>query len=313
MTDEDKAKRLYNIAVEFGYIDKSWSFEKLCAFVKEDTSIRVSLDRRLLGILALQVIDPFILNGLLDNPEGSTVRKFSLRKLVRSILVFLGLDKKSKPAESRNRVKEVSDSSASTFKLGHTPSASESTSPLEKPAVLPKVSSQHDLYRTTRQATFSTGQTEDQHPAPTQKEQSTSSTRKTQDQPVSRLMTSTIQTKKYLFLVVNRSQFTNKFPGVPFTLLAEEAKGFYNLPWFLLPGQGDETLNRIKSLVDNSISEGRVVLYVEPDDMSHFRKESPGSEKREAFQSLAGKTIVVLGVVASKQLDGLGLPFFAIN
>jgi hypothetical protein len=368
VTDEDKAKKLYEIGVEFGYIDKSvLSFEQLCGLAEADTSITISLDRRILGILALEVIDPFILNGLLENNrENFSLRSFSFAKLWRSFLALLGLAEKSKPTQPMNRSQKIAlGSPDNAYKYGSDlcPSRPESLSVSEKQMSCREDPSLPQNIRITsgqqatgnRQPSPFKGQTQVHQPVHTPKEpppppegpshqdqrctreqalQTKEETRVSfqAERPSSLPLPCTankqspstetgespiIQAKKYLFLAVNYTQFSNKFPSVvsqsSFRLSAEETKRLYNLPLFLLPSQGDETLNRIKSAMDNSISEGRVVLYVEPDNMIHFRKESPGSEKRDAFQTLAGKTISVLGVVASKHLDGLGLPFFAIN
>jgi hypothetical protein len=412
VTDEDKAKKLYEIGVEFGYIDKSVSFEKLRELAA-DTSITISLDRIILEILALEAIDTFIPKGLENNREDLILRKFSLYKLWRSFLEFLGLAEESKPTQPMARSQETGSDKIESYSerslhqdqrptsgqefqtkketqsspLVHThkepappseipprppnvqPSPSKGQTPGYPPAT-PKepvhpskvpspqdtrstsgqdsqteeetqssplvthkeltppseVSSPQDQPPTSRQPPPSKGETPGSPPATPKKTVHPSKVPSPQDTRSTRQFLSTeieaspaIQAKKYLFLAVSNTQFSNKFPSVvsepSFMLSMEETKRLYTLPLFLLPEQGDETLNRIKSVVDKSLSEGRVVLYVEPDkdNMVHFYKESPGSKKREAFQRLAGKTISVLGVVANKQLDGLGLPFFAIN
>jgi hypothetical protein len=354
VTDEDKSKKLYEIGIEFGYIDKSvLSFEKLCALAKVDTSIMVSLDRKILGILALEVIDPCIVKRLLENNrEDLIMRIFSFYKLMRSILEFFGLTGKSEPTQPTDRSQETALRSSVNAKYGSDiePPRQVSPSVPEKKQTSYREGDQN--IRTTGPSP-SKGEIQVQKHAYTQKEQaprpeepSHQDQRPIRDQelrtkerfpvhseglplpptpctaneqsPSAELgKLPTIQAKKYLFLAVNHTQFSNQFPSVVspslFRLSAEEIKRLYNLPLFLLPGQGNETLNRIKSVVDNSILEGRIVLYVEPDNMVHFHKESLGSEKREAFQALAGKTISILGVVPDKQLAGLGLPFFAIN
>jgi hypothetical protein len=91
-----------------------------------------------------------------------------------------------------------------------------------------------------------------------------------------------------------------------------DGKKFYSLPWFLLAGQNNETVNGMKNKWKTKTSSEYAILAVklEAPEMSKLRKESSLSDRREMLAKFTGKTVQVLGTAGQ---DELNMPFYTIG
>jgi hypothetical protein len=125
-----------------------------------------------------------------------------------------------------------------------------------------------------------------------------------------------LTTDAYLLLAVEISKLEKLYPGFieKVAITIDDYKDFYTLPWFLLPTEQKKIINSVKLKVDNvgPESDYALLLMALPvTEINNLRKESPGSEKRKAFEKFEGKTVSVLGTVTLKDLEPFS--FYAIG
>jgi hypothetical protein len=277
----------YRLCCEFGYINKNaLSFDKLYALALADRSVDTSVDRKMFAIASALALKPNILDEM-QYKEENAMASFDLASFLLGAAVGVGgailvgrlFSNNSAPPSSRSDERRQGSEGSGSPAIG---ASSSSSSPVL--------------------GTRSSGSS----PA-------SDSSRKV---PIP--IVPSPPEKRYVLMAIETDSFNVPFPeAIPQgrILITEENKDkFFKLAWYLLSNQKKEVVQQVQQKIDSTIKSGFVIFSMElPEaDTKRFNKDTPGSEKREAFHKLVGKTIPVLGIIQKENFPPDGFDFYTI-